>query len=312
MTIAPVPDELPGPAPHRDLLGYGATPPNACWPGDARVAVSFVLNFEEGAERSIAEGDERNEAVYEVIDRLEGVPDPCLQSHFDYGTRAGWWRIMRVLESFGAPCTVSACGMAVERTPALAADAIARGHEVAAHGWRWESHAGMDARAERDAIVRTVAAIERATGTRPLGWHTRSASSPNTRRLLIEQGFLYDSDWYGDDLPVTIATGEHRYVLLPYAFDTNDMQFQHTHRFVRAADFSGYVLDAFDWLWREGAHAPKMMSVGLHLRMLGRPGRIAALEQMLTEMRARPGTWIARRDDIARHWLSLDGASPAT
>jgi allantoinase len=139
---------------------------------------------------------------------------------------------------------------------------------------------------------------------RPVGWHTRSASSPNTRRLLMEEGgFLYDSDWYGDDLPTTLRAGERPYVVLPYAFDTNDMQFQHTHRFVRAHDFSGYVLDAFDWLWREGAHAPKMMSIGLHLRMLGRPGRMQSLVDMLTEMTRRPGVWIARRDEIARHWV---------
>ncbi|MCZ8101792.1 MAG: polysaccharide deacetylase family protein [Burkholderiales bacterium] len=292
----------------RDLLGYGATPPDPRWPGGARVAVSFVLNVEEGAETSVAEGDSRNEAVYEVIDRLEGLPDPCLESHFDYGTRVGWWRIMKVFDDAVARCTVSACGRAVERTPSLAADAVRRGHEVSAHGWRWESHAGMAEADERAAIARTVAAIERATGVRPVGWHTRSASSPNTRRLLIEEGgFLYDSDWYGDDLPTTLRFGERRHVVLPYAFDTNDMQFQNTHRFVRAYDFSGYVLDAFDWLWREGAHAPRMMSVGLHLRMLGRPGRMQALVDMLVEMTRRPGVWIARRDEIARHWVSSGG-----
>lgn len=288
----------------RDLAGHGATPPDPRWPGGARVAVSFVLNFEEGAEFSVAEGDARNEGVYEVIDRLDGIPDPCLESHFDYGTRAGWWRIMREFDASGVPCTVSACGRAVERSPQFAADAVRRGHEVSAHGWRWESHATMAEADERRAIAATVAAIERATGTRPVGWHTRSATSPNTRRLLLEEGgFLYDSDYYGDDLPIALAFGERRHVVLPYAFDTNDMQFQNTHRFVRAADFSGYVLDAFDWLWREGAHAPKMMSVGLHLRMLGRPGRMQALRDMLAEMTRRPGVWIARRDAIARHWL---------
>ena len=289
----------------RDLLGYRDAPPHPGWPDGARVAVSFVLNFEEGAERSIAEGDDRNEAVYEVIDRLEGIPDPCLESHFDYGTRAGWWRIMQLFDDHQARCTVSACGRAGQRTPELARDAVRRGHEVSAHGWRWDSHARMGEDEERRAIADTVRAITEATGQRPVGWHTRSATSPNTRRLLIENGgFLYDSDWYGDDLPVTLRFGERTHVVLPYAFDTNDMQFQHTHRFVRAADFSGYVLDAFDWLWREGAHAPKMMSIGLHLRMLGRPGRIAALHDMLVEMRRRPGTWIARRDEIARHWLA--------
>lgn len=296
----------------RDLLGYGAHPPHPRWPGGARVAVSFVLNLEEGAEYAISEGDGHNEAVYEVIDRLEGIPDPCLQSHFDYGTRAGWWRIMDVLERFGVPCTVSACGRAVERSPALAQDAVRRGHEVSAHGWRWESHARMPEAEERAAIQRTVAVIQSVTGVRPVGWHTRSAASPNTRRLLMEAGgFLYDSDYYGDDLPCTLARpGQRPYVVLPYAFDTNDMQFQHTHRFVRAADFSGYVNDAFDWLWREGAVAPKMMSVGLHLRMLGRPGRMAALEHILEHMLGRGDVWIARRDAIARHWLGTAADQP--
>jgi allantoinase len=297
----------------RDLAGHGATPPDPRWPGGARIAVSFVLNFEEGAEFSVAEGDARNEGVYEVIDRLDGIPDPCLESHFDYGTRAGWWRIMREFESSGVPCTVSSCGRAVERSPQFAADAVRRGHEVSAHGWRWESHATMGEADERRAIAATVAAIERATGTRPVGWHTRSATSPNTRRLLLEEGgFLYDSDYYGDDLPITLGFGERRHVVLPYAFDTNDMQFQNTHRFVRAADFSGYVLDAFDWLWREGSHAPKMMSIGLHLRMLGRPGRMQALRDMLAAMTQRPGVWIARRDAIARHWLDRSAGGSAT
>ena len=290
----------------RDLAGYGANPPHARWPGDARVAVSLVLNLEEGAEFAIGEGDDHNEAIYEVIDRLDGVADPCLQSHFDYGTRVGWWRIMGVLQRYGVPCTVSACGRAVERSPQLAQDAVRRGHEVSAHGWRWESHARMGEAEEREVIARTVAAITHATGVRPVGWHTRSAASPHTRRLLMQEGgFLYDSDYYGDDLPFVLPGSQGRpHVVLPYAFDTNDMQFQNTQRFVRAHDFSGYVNDAFDWLWREGETAPRMLSVGLHLRMLARPGRMAALEQMLEHMQARGQVWFARRDAIARHWLA--------
>jgi peptidoglycan/xylan/chitin deacetylase (PgdA/CDA1 family) len=289
----------------RDFIGYGRHKPSPRWPGDARVAVSFVVNFEEGSEYSISDGDERNEAIYEVENRLIGLPDPCLDSHFEYGARAGWWRVMDVFEAHGVKATVSACGRAVERTPMLARDAIERGHEVSAHGWRWESHAGMSEDTERDHITRTVAAIHRATGIRPVGWHTRSASSVNTRRLLIEEGgFLYDSDSYNDDLPYTLEIGDRRHVVMPYAFDTNDMQFQNTNRFRGAADFAEYVLEAFDCLHREGAAAPKMMTVGLHLRMIGRPGRIGALERIISAMRARKGAWIARRDEIARHWLS--------
>jgi len=289
----------------RDFLGYGLNAPRVEWPGGARVAVSFVVNFEEGAEFAVSEGDARNEAIYEVEHRLEGIPDLCLDSHFEYGPRAGWRRVMDVLGAHEAKATVSACGLAVERTPELARDAVARGHEVSAHGWRWESHAGMAEAEERARIARTVAAIAKATGRRPLGWHTRSSASPNTRRLLIEEGgFLYDSDAYNDDLPSLAGPAERPHVVLPYAFDTNDMQFLNTNRFARAADFADYVLDAFDWLHREGERAPKMMSVGLHLRMIGRPGRIGALDRILAAMRAKGGAWIARREDIARHWLA--------
>jgi allantoinase len=302
MTIASAPLES-----GRDFLGYGRDKPASRWPGDARVAVSFVVNFEEGAEFSIADGDDHNETIYEVQHRIEDLPDLCLDSHFEYGARAGWWRVMDVLATHEVRATVSACGRAVERLPALARDAIARGHEVAAHGWRWESHAGMSEDVERQRIACTVAAITEAAGVRPVGWHTRSASSPNTRRLLLEEGgFLYDSDAYNDDLPHTLVTSERRHIVLPYAFDTNDMQFLNTNRFGGASDFVDYVLEAFDWLYREGTSAPKMMSVGLHLRIIGRPGRIGALERILAAMRARSGVWIARRDDIARHWLALD------
>src|SRR6266567_3417564 len=185
----------------RDFAGYRGKPPNPHWPNGARVAVSLVVNFEEGSELSVNDGDAGNEAIYEVVHRLDG-PDSCIDSHFEYGTRAAWWRIMDLFDAHGVKVTVSSCGRAVERSPDLARDAVARGHEVSAHGWRWQSHAGMDEADERRLIARTVAAIEQATGQRPVGWHTRSASSQNTRRLLVEEGgFLYDSDAYNDDLP---------------------------------------------------------------------------------------------------------------
>jgi len=299
MTIALTPARA-----ERDFWGYGGVKPAFHWPADARLAVSFVVNFEEGAEYAVSEGDDCNEAIYEVEHSLVGLPDLCLDSHFEYGTRAGWWRVMEVLANHGVNATVSACGRAVERLPALAQDAARRGHEVAAHGWRWESHAGMSEDAERQRIAWTVAAIARATGVRPVGWHTRSGSSPNTRRLLVEEGgFLYDSDAYNDDLPYTVRIGERRHVVLPYAFDTNDMHFQGTHRFRGADDFADYVIDAFDWLYREGETAPKMMSIGLHLRMIGRPGRVGALDRILRYVRGKERVWIARRGDIARHWL---------
>ncbi len=290
----------------RDFLGHGATPPPPSWPGGARVAVSFVVNVEEGAELSIIDGDERNEAVYEVTDEVRDVIDPCRDSHFEYGTRVGYWRIMKLLDAYGARSTLNACGRAVARSPWLAQDAVARGHEVACHGWRWERHAGMAEADERITIARACQAIKDATGTAPRGWHTRSAPSANTRRLLLEHGgFLYDSDGYNDDLPVFVSAAGRRHLVLPYSFDTNDMHFhQGMQRFTTAAQFAEYVIDAYDQLWIEGEHAARMLSVGLHLRMIGRAGRIAGLERVLRHMRDRGGAWMARRDEIALHWLA--------
>lgn len=287
----------------RDFQGYGKALPPVRWPGDARVAVSFVLNFEEGAEYSVADGDERNEAVYEVIDPRPGW-DPCIDSHFEYGTRTAWWRIADLMQRFEAPLTLSSCGRAVERSPWLAQNAVARGHEVSAHGFRWLSQAGMARDEEQAVIAATIKAIQDATGKRPVGWHTRSACTPNTRELLVANGFLYDSDAYNDDTPYFVPVGGARHLVLPYAFDTNDMQFQHTQRFDTAGSFAQYVCDAFDWLAREGEHAPRMLSVGLHLRMIGRPGRMKALELILAHLKARGGAWIATREQIARHWIA--------
>lgn len=293
----------------RDFRGYGRTPPDPHWPGDARVAVSFVVNVEEGAELSVVDGDERNEAVYEVTEEIVGGPDPCRDTHFEYGTRAGYWRIMEALDAGGAQSTLNACGRAVARSPWLAQDAIARGHEIACHGWRWERHAGMDEATERTTIARAVGAIRDAIGIAPVGWHTRSAPSANTRRLLIEHGgFLYDSDAYSDDLPFFVPVGDRRQLVLPYSFDTNDMHFhQGSQRFATASHFAEYVIDAYDTLWREGADHPRMLSVGLHLRMIGRPGRISGLERVLRHMQDRGSVWLARRDAIARHWLDRFG-----
>lgn len=294
----------------RDFYGYGPTPPHAQWPGQARVAVSFVLNIEEGAELSIRDGDERNEGVYEAVEEIKGLPDPCQDSHYEYATRVGYWRVIETLAAAGAPVTLNACGRAIQRSPWLAKDAIARGHEICCHGWRWERHAGMSEDQERQAIERAVTAIRDASGVTPVGWHTRSASSVNTRRLLVEHGgFLYDSDAYCDDLPFFAIAAGHRHLVLPYSFDTNDMNFFGNHRFVNGSDFADYAIAAYDRLWQEGAHRPRMLSIGLHLRIIGRAGRIAALETILRYIGQRGQTWVARRDEIARHWLALDAAT---
>jgi allantoinase len=277
------------------------------WPGGAQLALSLVVNVEEGAELSLSSGDERNEGVHEAREEVEGHPDPCMESHFAYGSRAGLWRILDRLDAHGARATFSACGRAVAATPELAALPHARGHEVAAHGWRWERHAGMEEATERAVIAATVAAIRAATGERPVGWHTRSASSVNTRRLLLEEGgFLYDSDAYDDDRPRILAGTRH--VIMPYAFDTNDMRFAPGGGFVQGEDFARYCIAAMDWLLREGERASCMLSIGLHLRIIGRPARMAGLEAVLAHAARTPGIWIARRRDIAAHWLAESGA----
>lgn len=206
------------------------------------------------------------------------------------------------------PFTLSSCGRAVERSPWLAQDAVARGHEVSAHGYRWQTHGDMDAATEAADIDASIAAIQSVTGKRPVGWHTRSASTPRTRGLLVERGFLYDSDAYNDDTPYFVPVGGKRHLVLPYAFDTNDMQFQHTQRFATSASFAEYCCDAFDWLAREGATAPRMLSIGLHLRMIGRPARMKALEAILQHVGASGRAWVATREQIARHWIEAAGA----
>ncbi|MEO1091097.1 MAG: polysaccharide deacetylase family protein [Pseudomonadota bacterium] len=294
-----------------DLRGYGGSPPDPAWPDGARMAISLVMNIEAGAELSLAYGDERNEAVYEIVEPVEGVPNPAVSSHFAYETRAGYWRIMRLLDGFGMSCTLSAAGRTIRGAPWLARDAVARGHEVAAHGYRWERHAEMSLERERQVIGETVEAIETATGQRPLGWHTKGASSPNTRRLLVEEfGFLYDSDAYDDDLPYVVEVAGRDHVVVPYAFDSNDMRFQAGGNFVHGDDFARYCIAAFDWLWREGAERPALLSIGIHPRLIGRPGRIGGLERFLAHVAERGGTWITQRQNIARHWRERVGLSP--
>jgi len=296
----------------RDFEGYRGKPPDPKWPGGARLAVSFVVNVEEGAELFVGDGDERNESIHEITQVVQGVPDFCMASHFEYGTRAGYWRIADLLDRYGVQATFSSSGRAVERNPWLVRDALDRGHEISAHGWRWEGQAEMEEATEREMIARTVAAIEEACGKPPVGWHTKSSPSVNTRRLLVEEfGFAYDSDAYDDDLPYAVEVAGRPHVVLPYAFDTNDMRFQAGRGFDHAEDFARYCIDAFEWLWREGERSPGMMSVGLHLRIIGRPGRIAGLDRLLAAVTARENVWIARRDAIARHWRERMGLPAA-
>ncbi|MBE3637579.1 polysaccharide deacetylase family protein [Mangrovicoccus algicola] len=291
----------------RDFRGYFGQEPAPCWPDGAKLALSFVVNVEEGAELSVGDGDPRNEDTYEIREEVRGAPDLCMESHFAYGTRQGYARIAGLFERYGIRATFSACGRVAERAPWLLQDAVARGHEVSCHGWLWERHAGMDPEAEAQVIERTHAAIAAATGTAPVGWHTRSSASVQTRAILKARcDFLYDSDAYDDDIPRM----EGGHVILPYAFDTNDMRFSPGGGFVQARDFSDYVTGALERLRAEGASAARMMSVGLHLRLIGRPGRIAGLEAVLARLAACGDVWTAPRREIARHWARHHGAAP--
>lgn len=289
----------------RDFSGYRWNYPQLRWPGDTGLAVSFVLNVEEGAEFALSAGDPRNESHHEVKHEVVGAPDLCMESQFEYGARVGYWRITRALMEAGISLTLNACARALETTPWIATDAAEQGFEVCCHGWRWESHAGMAEDAERALIARCVESIRRLHGRAPVGWHTKSSASVNTRRLLVEQGgFLYDSDAYNDDLPYYVRVAGRPHLVLPYAFDTNDMRFFDSYAYVRGSDFADYAIDAFDALLAESRATPRMLSIGLHTRIIGRPGRIEGLRQLTRHIAQRGGAWCATREQIARHWLA--------
>jgi peptidoglycan/xylan/chitin deacetylase (PgdA/CDA1 family) len=276
------------------------------WPGGAGLAVSFVLNIEEGAELSVADGDAANESVHEVTHRIDGGPDYCMATHFEYGARAGYARVRQRFVDAGWPLTLNVCGRALERTPWVADDVRRLGWEPCGHGWTWTSPAGLPEADEAAVIARTSDAIERLCGRRPSGWHNKSSRTPATRRLLRTTGdFEYDSDDYGDDLPFLIDLGDGRppHVVLPYGFDTNDMRFLDRGGFVRAADFAGYAIDAVEALRAEARHAPRMLTIGLHTRIIGRPGRIAGLDALIAHLQGLGGDVMPMtREDIARHW----------
>ncbi|RZS32079.1 polysaccharide deacetylase family protein [Corticibacter populi] len=280
------------------------------WPGGRGLAISFVLNIEEGAELAIGAGDSINEAVHEVTHAIADVPDLCMQTHFEYGARAGYARIASRFIAHGLPLTLNVCGRALEHTPWVTADALAHDWELCGHGWRWESPAHMDEATERATILRTMDSIGRHWGRRPTGWHCKSSASLRTRTLLQELGFLYDSNDYGGEVPCTMRRGDGSpYVILPYAFDTNDMRFFGQGAFVQADDFARYVIEAIEVLQEEARQAPRLLTIGLHTRILGRPARIRALDRILQHVQAqaqRQPAWVATREAMARHWLQLE------
>ncbi|MFJ7591187.1 allantoinase PuuE [Streptomyces sp. NPDC097617] len=294
----------------RDLVGYGATPPHAAWPGGARVAVSLVLNYEEGGEQNVLEGDPASEGfLHELVGAppVVGGRDLNVESMFAYGSRAGFWRIHRTLLAHGAPLTVYAVGQALVRNPEAARAMGTAGWEVASHGWRWIDYRHVPEEVERADMTRSIATIEQLVGRRPVGWYT-GRTSPRTRRLVVEEGgFLYDSDDYSDDLPFYVGTGGgdgRPHLVVPYSLDANDFKFLIVHGFTTADDMLAYLVDTYDTLHTEGADRPRMMSVGMHGRIIGRPGRIRVLDGFLNHVAQRGGAWIATREQIARHWLA--------
>ena len=290
----------------RDMVGYGAAPPDPQWPGGARLALQIVLNYEEGAEQCILHGDPASESFLSEIVGARAFPGArhmSMESLYEYGSRAGVWRLLRVFERRGLPLTVFGVAMALQRNPEAAAAMVAGGHEIASHGWRWIDYQFIDVETERQHIALAVTAIEKLTGQRPLGWYT-GRDSPNTRRLVVEHGgFLYDADSYSDDLPYWQSVDGKAHLVVPYTLDCNDMRFATLAGFTTGDEFFQYLRDAFDLLYREGDDTPKMMSVGLHCRLAGRPARTAALERFLDHVQRHEKVWICRRVDIARHWI---------
>ncbi len=296
----------------RDLVGYGRNPPHAQWPGQARIAVQFVLNYEEGGENATLHGDPGSEQFLSEMFNPPSFADRHLtmEGIYEYGSRVGVWRILREFEKRGLPLTVFGVSMALQRHPELTSAFVELGHEIACHGWRWINYQQMDEATERLHMQTGINIIREMTGHTPSGWYT-GRDSPNTRRLLLDHGgFEYDSDYYGDDLPfwMTVkksdgATVPH--LVVPYTLDVNDMRFALPQGYAQAEDFFVYLRDSFDVLYAEGTESPKMMSIGMHCRLLGRPGRMLALQKFLDHIEKHDKVWVCKRVDIARHWKTV-------
>ena len=296
-----------GPYP-RDLVGYGPRPPDARWPNGARIAVSLVLNYEEGGESCVLHGDARSEAVLTDLGAVEALPnarDLNVESNFEYGSRVGFWEIMRILRARELKATIYAVGMALERNLEAATEIARSGCEVACHGERWIDYQFVPEDIERAHMLRNAETIARMIGRRPVGWYT-GRPGPNTRRLVTQiGGFLYDSDAYNDDLPYWVPVAARPHLVVPYSLDTNDSRMQRGGDFGTGDEFFRYCRDAFDWLYRIGGEGrPRMLSIGLHGRIIGRPGRIGALLRLLDHVQAHQGVWLCTREAIARHWIA--------
>jgi len=319
-SVSDRPIRLPDATYPRDLVGYGPRPPHARWPGGARIAVQFVLNYEEGGESSVLHGDAASETFLSEIVGAQAYParHRSMESLYEYGSRAGVHRVLRLFRERGVPLTVFGVATAMLRNPAVVEAFLRDGHEIASHGWRWISYQSIDEDTEREHVARAVEALVALTGSAPLGWYT-GRDSPNTRRLVVEHGgFLYDADSYADDLPywVEVATraGTRPHLVVPYTLDANDMRFATPQGFNSGDQFYAYLADAFDVLYAEGDPAgpdsPKMMSIGLHGRIVGRPGRLAALARFVEHAQSHDAVWFVRRVDVARHWIATHPFTP--
>ena len=292
--------------PVRDLAGYGRTPPDPRWPGDPRVVVSFVLNYEEGAERNVIHGDAHSEYYLLEIpgEPKLGARDFNAETIYEFGGRVGVWRVLDAFAEQAMPMTVFACGQTVELNPEPMRVAAAAGHEVCSHSYRWIDYQDVAEDVERDHIRRCVDVIRDVAGERPYGWYT-GRYGPNTRRLVVEEGgFLYDSDDYSDELPFWKRVDGRDHLIVPYTLDANDARFSTPNGFRTGDEFAEYCIAAFDALYREGATLPRILSIGLHCRLIGRPGRIDGLRRILAHIAAHDGVWVTRRVDIARHWIA--------
>jgi putative urate catabolism protein len=291
----------------RDLIGYGRDPPHAQWPGGARIAVQLVLNYEEGGENSVLHGDPGAETfLSDMINPapVVGARHMSMEQIYEYGSRAGVWRLLRLFERYKTQVTVFGVAMAMERNPAAVEAMLEGGHEIASHGWRWINYQDVPERLEREHMHRAIEIHRRLTGAHPLGWYT-GRTSPNTRRLVADDGgFLYDADDYSDDLPFWTVVNRRPHLIVPYTLEANDMRFSGTG-LNTGEQFFSYLKDAFDVLYAEGAERPKMMSVGLHCRIAGRPGKMAGLERFIRYALEHEDVWFARRVDIARHWREV-------
>jgi putative urate catabolism protein len=287
------------------MVGYGRQAPHAQWPNAARVAVQFVINYEEGAENCILHDDEASEAFLSEIvgaPALPGVRNMNMESIYEYGSRAGFWRLHRMFTSRGLPVTVYGVAMALARNPDAVAAMREADWEIASHGYRWIDYQYVSEAEEREHLLRAIEIHTAVTGSRPLGWYT-GRMSPNTRRLVVEEGgFTYDADSYADDLPYWDTSFGRAHLIVPYTLDANDMRFATNQGFNSGDQFFAYLRDSFDVLYEEGAESPKMMSIGLHCRLVGRPGRAAALARFVDHVMGYPDVWVTRRIDIARHW----------